>query len=293
MGGVMPPTGGDALRIGRHQRHGYADILLCAQQTIGIMEFESQSDEGRHRAERDIALRPVEHDPDHALAAVLAPAHHPAVDHGGRIGARFGTGKAEARYLAPVREARQIILLLCRSAEMPYQLARPERIRHHHGDRSGEAVRRELADDFGMCGGGEAETTILLRDDHAEEAVLLDERPGGFRQVEELEAHLPIVDHPAQLLHRPIEKCPLLVGELGGRYCEQLPPVGDTGEQGRVPPHVARLDGNAFGLRHAWQCPLSPFEDGRGEPPPAKCPLTCRQDHLLLRSGRGFMLDTV
>src|SRR3546814_14026430 len=77
----------------------------------------------------------------------------------------------------------------------------------------------------------EAQAAVLLRDDHAEELVLLDEVPQRRRQVGVDVGDLPVVDLPAQILDRAVEEGLLLVGELLRRLRQQLVPVRVAREQ--------------------------------------------------------------
>ena len=96
-----------------------------ADQMIGIVGLEGQAQQRRDRAQRDVALVPVEAQPDHFAALELALADDAGVDHRRRVGAGFGAGQPEAGNVAAVGEARQPLLLLLLGAEPHQQFAGP------------------------------------------------------------------------------------------------------------------------------------------------------------------------
>ena len=67
-GRKMTPPDADAGQMRRHQRERDADIVALADQMIGIVQLEGKPEHGRDRAERDVALVPVEPDAEHVLA---------------------------------------------------------------------------------------------------------------------------------------------------------------------------------------------------------------------------------
>jgi len=106
----------------------------------------------------------------------------------------------------PIGQARQPFFLLLLGAEAHQQFAGPERIGHHHGDGGGQRAGGDLAHDFGMRVGREAEPAEFLGDDHAEEFFALDEVPGLLRQVAPFPVDLPVVEHRAKLVDGPLRK---------------------------------------------------------------------------------------
>ncbi len=220
----------DAGEIGRHQRYRDADVVLIADQVIGIVQLEGKTEHGRDRPERDVTLVPVELDAENLAAFPGATAHHAGIDHRCGIRARLRTGEAEAGNLFRRRKPRQPVVLLRLGAELMQQLARSERVRHHGGDGRADRARRELADDLRMGVGGETEATVLLRDDHREELVRLEEVPDLGRQVEQFPIDLPIVHHVAELFDRAVEERLLLLREDRVREGEELLPIGIAGE---------------------------------------------------------------
>jgi hypothetical protein len=114
----MPAADLDAGQIGRHQRHGDADILAVTDEVLGIVELEGKPDDGRDRRERDVALVPIEPDAEHLAALPDAAADDAGVDHRGGVGARFRAGQPEAGNLVSGGEARQPVILLRLGAEL-------------------------------------------------------------------------------------------------------------------------------------------------------------------------------
>ena len=132
----------DAGEMGRDQRDGDAEIFFRSHEMIGIIGLEGETEQRRDRAQRDVALVPVQLEPQHFAAFKTALADDAAVDHRGGVGAGFRTGQPKAGNVAAVGEARQPFVLLFLGAEAHQEFAGTERVRHHHGDGGGERTRR-------------------------------------------------------------------------------------------------------------------------------------------------------
>ena len=241
-----------------------------ADQMIGVVSLEGETEQGRDRPERDVALVPVQPQAEHFAALELPLQIMPRVDHRGRVGAGFRTGQAKAGNIAAVGKPRQPLLLLLFGAEPHQEFAGSERIRHHHGDGGGQRARRDLAHHFGMGVRREAEPAIFLRDDHAEEFLPLDEIPGFRRQIAPFPIDLPVVEHRAEFVDRAVEEGRFLCGQRRRRVGEQFRPVGIAGEQIGVPPDVAGLQRLALGVRHRRQHATRPGENRLGDEVAAK-----------------------
>ncbi len=255
----------DAGKMRRDQRHGDAEVFLRAHQMIGIVGLEGEAEQRRDRAERDVALVPVEAQPQHFAAFELALADDAGVDHRGGIGAGFRAGQPEAGNVAAIGQPRQPLLLLFLGAEPHQQFAGPERVRHHHGDGGGQRARREFSHHFGMRIGREAEAAILFGDDHAEEFVALDEVPRLRRQVAPFPIDLPVVEHGAEFVDRAMEEGFFFRRQRRRRVAKQFRPVGIAGEEVGVPPDVAGLQRLALGVGHRRQHAAGPGEDRLGD----------------------------
>ncbi|MGY4226704.1 hypothetical protein ACVMIH_004065 [Bradyrhizobium sp. USDA 4503] len=219
-----------ARQMGRDQRDGDAELFLAADEVIGIIGLEGKAEQRRDRAERDVALVPVEPQAEHLTAFEIALADDAGVDHRGGVGACLRAGQAEAGNVLSGGEARQPFVLLLLGAEAHQELSGPERVRHHHGDGRGQRARRDLAHHLGMRVGREAEAAEFLRDDHAEEFFGLDESPDLGRQIAPFPVDLPLVEHPAELVDRTVQEGLLFLGQSGRRERQQFRPVGVAGE---------------------------------------------------------------
>src|SRR5260370_3378689 len=108
----MPAADVDAGQARGHQRERDADLVALAEEVVGIVELEREPDHGRDRAERDVALVPVEADAEHLAALPEAPAHDAGIGHRGGIPARLRTGEPEAGTLLALAQPRHPVVLL-------------------------------------------------------------------------------------------------------------------------------------------------------------------------------------
>ena len=76
---------------------------------------------------------------------------------------------------------------------------------------------------------------------------LFDEAPDFGRQVHQLVADFPVVEHGAKFFDRAVEERLLFRGQLRLGKCAQLLPIGVAGKKLGVPPHRAGIDGLALG----------------------------------------------
>ncbi len=220
---------------------------------LGIVELEREPEHGRDRRQRDVALVPVEPNPDDLAAFPGALADDAVVDERGRVGADARRRQREARHLFAAREPRQPVLLLLVGAVVQQELGRPERVRHADRRRRHGAARGNLGEHHRARERREAEAAVLARDDHREELVLLEELPDVRRHVGELVRDLPIVEQAAELLGRAVEKRLLLGRQLRRRQVLEPAPVRHAREELAVPPDVAGFERLLLGLRHARQ----------------------------------------
>ena len=127
----MPAADVDAGMLGRDEGDGDADVLAAAQDVLRVEQAEGEAHQRRVRPQRDVALLPGEADAHHLLALVPAARDVAHVTHGGGVRARGRPRQREARYLQPLGQARQVVVLLLGRAVLLDQLARPQRVRHH------------------------------------------------------------------------------------------------------------------------------------------------------------------
>ena len=263
---IVPLADLDPGKVGRDERERDAEIFLVAQEVVGIVEAEREPDEGRHRRERDVALPELELHAQDVLALVGAVADDAAALRGSGVASRFGPGEREARNLFRGREPREVVALLLLRAVVEEKLRGTERIRNHHRDRGSHAPARELGHDRRVGEGGESQPAVLLRNDHPEEPVLLDEPPCLGREIA-VPLHLPLLDHPAQLFHGAVEKRALARAQGLALELEELLPSGPAREELAVPPDRARLEGDALRIPHAREGPSHGTHDERREEP--------------------------
>ena len=269
--GQMAPADRYARQIGRHQRDGDADIRLRPDQMVGIVQLEGKAEDGRDRTERDVALVPVQPDAEHLAAAEIAAGDDAGVGHRGGVRACFRTGEAEAGNFAPVGEPRQPVIALLLGPELQQQFARAERVRHHRGHRRGHRAGRQFAHHLGMRIGRKAQAAILLRDDHREELLRLQEFPHVRRQVVQIPDDVPLIEPAAELLDRPIEESLFFRRQRGLRHREKLRPIRIAGEDLGVPPYVAGFNRLALSGRQARQHALRPAVDVASDVVSAPC----------------------
>ncbi len=252
-----------AFVIGRDDGERDADILALAEEVARIEQAEGDADQRRVGSERDIALVPRQADAQR-LPALVALLHDRAdVAHGGGIRARGRSGEGEAGDLVALGEPRQVIVLLLLGAVLLDELARPKRVGHHDDRDDVRRARGDLAEDQRLRLGREAQAAVLLGDQHAEEAMALDERPDLLRDLALVVAHLPIVDHPAELIGRPVEERLLLFRERDGRDRAQSGPIGAAGKKLRVEADRAGVERLLLGGGHPGQDLLDHAEGRR------------------------------
>ncbi len=242
-------------RVARDQRAGDADVDLAAEQVLGVEHAERQADDRGHRRKRDVALGEVELQPED-LASLPQPARDDAgVGNGAGVRTGTGTGEGKARYFLAARQARQVIALLFLGAVVVEKLCGPEGIGHGDGGGGGGAAARDLGQHARVRVSGEFQAAVAARNDHREEAAALEEVPHLRRQVGALVRDVPVIEHAAQLLARPVEEGQFLGRQL--RWCgaHELLPARRAAEQLPVPPHGAGLQRLLFGLRHRGQQP--------------------------------------
>ena len=131
----VAPSDVHARRVGRHERAGDAQVLLAAEEVIGVIEPEGEAEERRHRPEGDVALVPGDAHAEHFFSLPGAFAQHAVVGNGRGIRPRLRIGQREAGNLQALGEARQVIVFLRVRPVVQEQLRRPQRVRHHHADR--------------------------------------------------------------------------------------------------------------------------------------------------------------
>ena len=149
----------------RDQRAGDADVVLVAGEVIGIVGAERETEQRRVRRQRDVALVPRDARGPARSCRSCSPQHtmpKSGIDAASEPGRRVG--EREARQLEALGEARQVMPLLCFGAVMREQLARPQRVRHHHRNGERGRVRRQLDHHARMRVRRKALAAVFLRD---------------------------------------------------------------------------------------------------------------------------------
>ena len=167
----------------------------------------------------------------------------------------MGIGQREAWNFRAFGETRQVITFLLLGPVVPQQFAGPQRVGNHHGDDHRAAARSELGDDLRVRERREAQTSVLLRDDHAEKALVLDELPNGCRQILVDVRRFPIAHHAAKLFTFVVEETLLVSAELRRGKREKRLPIGPPREKLAVPANGPGFDRLAFGRRHRRKDP--------------------------------------
>ena len=243
----------DTGQVRGHQRTGDAELFLVTEQVIGVIGLEGNAEHGSNRAQGDVALVPVETQSKHLLPFEIALANHAAVGNGAGIRAGLRCGEGKTGDLAAIGQARQVIVALFIGAIVQQQLRGAEGVGYHYRHAHRDAARRNLHHHLGVGRGGEFQPAVALGNDHAKEAVPLEEVPHLRRQILAVVGDVPIIDSAAEFLHRPVDEGALFLAETGAWHGQQPLPVGVAAEQFRFPTHRTRLDGVTLGLRHGRQ----------------------------------------
>ena len=168
---------------------------------------------------------------------------------------------------------------------MHQQFARAERVRHADGGREHRGHRGQLLDDLVVGQRREAEAAVFLRDDHAEELLLLDEVPQLRLQVGVHMGDFPIVHHLAQILHRAVEEGLLFGGQHRLGLAKQLVPVRLAGKQLAFEAHRPGLQRGALGGRQRRQDLGIEPQQRRGDQPAPDRGNQQRQHHQRRQAG--------
>src|SRR5690606_8636905 len=86
----------DARQVGGDEGAGDPELLLAAEQAVGIAQAEGEADQRRHGRERDVALAPGEPDAEHLLALPASAADDALALRRGGVAAGLGPRQGEA-----------------------------------------------------------------------------------------------------------------------------------------------------------------------------------------------------
>ena len=246
----MTPADIDSRMAGGNQRARDPQLLLVAEKMLGVIGAKCEAKQSSHRPKRDVTLFPAYFQAERLLALVFTHTNDPCVGNRGCIGPRVRIGQRKAGNVDPLRQPREVMVLLLVGAIVQQQFARTERVGDHYRHGNGPGMRRELGDHLRMRIRGKSEPTVSLGNDHPEKTLVLDVLPCVCGKIPVHLGRLPVADHRTELLALAIEKPLLLRGELRAGHGKQLAPIRPSGEKLAVPPHRTRLDGVALGLRH-------------------------------------------
>ncbi len=261
--GIVAPSGLHAFCVAGHERAGDPRLPALPQQVVGVLQLERQAEDRGDGRQRYVPLSPVE---TQVELVVLPPKDDALRRNGSGIRPGLGLGQGEGRNLFSSRQPRQVMVALRLRAVMDQQFGRAERVGHHHRDGERQRSRGGFHHHGTVGRRRKLETSVLFRNDHPEEPLLLEKRPYVFGQISALE-HVPVIGHRADLLDRSVQECPLLVGELRVGLLHQLSEIGAAREQVPIHPHRAGLDGDPLGFGDARQkaCGLEQLHDGGGD----------------------------
>ena len=144
------------------------------------------------------------------------------------------------------------------------QLGRSKRVGNHDGDTQRHGAQRQLGDDGAVRRCREFEAAIPFRNDHAEEAMLLQIGPDLVGKISIL-MELPIRRHATDLFDWTVEKSRFFRAELRVRLAVQSRHIRLAREQLPLDPDGASFDHDLFGFGHMRKqtCPLQQIHDGR------------------------------
>ncbi|MNN07410.1 hypothetical protein D3C81_1202340 [compost metagenome] len=255
----------NAIGVTRQQCQGDADVLGIAEQAVRVVHAERHADQRGDRRQGDVTLVEGELQAQHFLALPHALADDAEVGNRGRIGTGERAGQAEAGHFLADGQTRQVVILLGLRAVVVEQFTRAQRVGHTDGGADHAGNRGQLLDHLVVRQRAETQATVFLRNDHAEELVLLDELPHVRRQVRMHMGDLEIVDHPAQLFHRAVQESLFVRGELRLGIVEQDVPVRITGEQLTLEANRTGFQCDALGLGQRRQHLAEHAHERRGD----------------------------
>ena len=251
--GEVPAADIEARMIARDQRQRNADIRAATEQVVGVLEQERQAHQRGNRRQGNVALVKAQRHAERFLAFPHALGHHADIAHATGVGARMHARQRKAGHFKPARQPAEVFFLLLRRAVFFQQLARPERIGHHHRDTRRHRAAGDLGDDHRLRLRREAQAAMLLGNQHAQEAFVLEVLPELGRQVRAIVADIPVVDHLAGGFGLVVQER-LFIGRQRQRpYGAQLAPVGPAGKQLGIPAHRAGIERFLFGAAHLGQ----------------------------------------
>ena len=111
---------------GWNQRASDAEVFLVPEQVVGIVSVKSETEQGRHGAQSDVALFPRQPETERGLSLVLSHADDTGVGNRGRIRTRARIGERETRNLETPRQPWEVVLLLLIGPIVEQELTRSQ-----------------------------------------------------------------------------------------------------------------------------------------------------------------------
>jgi hypothetical protein len=116
-----------------------------------------------------------------------------------------------------------------------------------------DRARGDLGDDLALGLGGKTQSAMLLADEHAEKALVLEELPDLGGQVHAVVARVPIIDHRADLFAGAVHEGLFFRREVGLADGKELVPIRRARKNLGVPAHGASIERFLLGARNARQ----------------------------------------
>ncbi len=123
---VVPAADVDSRRVGVYERAGDADVFLLSEQVVRVVESESEPEQRRNGAQRDVTLLPGDAHAEHFAAFPHPLAHDAEIRNRRGVRARVRIRQAEAGNFEPLRETRQVVVFLLVRAVVEQELGRSQ-----------------------------------------------------------------------------------------------------------------------------------------------------------------------
>ena len=136
----------DPRKVSRDKGTGDPDVFGLSQESFGIPQLESKTQNRADRGQGDVALGPVQADAEHLFTVPLPLADDPVVGHCRGVGAGIFACQAEGGQLLAAGEPRQPFLLLVVGAELEDQFTGAEGIGNHDGDRRDDRMAGDVTE---------------------------------------------------------------------------------------------------------------------------------------------------
>src|SRR5690606_10550990 len=150
----MPAAYVHAGGVGRDQRQTDTQLLLAAEQTLGVIHLEGETEQRGDRPQGDVTLLPGHPQPEYLLTLPLTTADDAAVGHGAGVRSSLRRGEGKAGYFLTGGQTGQIVLFLFIGAVLHEQLGRSQRIGYHDRGADIAAATGQLHRDLRVGVGG-------------------------------------------------------------------------------------------------------------------------------------------